>query len=97
MAGGFDSQEMNTMSLLKMVDDCTTTDIEVFKASLPDDSRVSFEKMSEVRKLLLATLSKLDEEKMEKLRALSGLFLVGLHDVNNLLFVLQLLRNPELE
>lgn len=97
MGEGDGGNKIDTMGLLQMVEECTDDDIERFKASLPDVSKNDFEIMSEIRKMLLATLSKLDDEKIKKLRNFSGAFLVGFHDINNLLFLIEILRNPELE
>lgn len=97
MGEGDGGDIIDTISLLKLVDECSADDIEKFKESLPDVSQRDFELMSDIRKLLLATLSKFDEEKMKKLRSLSKPFLVGFHDINNLFFLMEILRNPDLE
>lgn len=99
MGQGVDGGKMDldTLVLLEMINDCQEQDIEKFKESLPDISKQDFEIMTDIKKLLLTALSRFDEAKIRSIKELSGNFLVGFHDINNLLFLLEILRNPSLD
>lgn len=79
--------------LMERFDTCGEADIRRFADSLEAESRIIFNEMSESRKLIMTMLAKLSDDEVQRLRdSMRNSFLVGFHDLNNELMILQSLK-----
>ncbi|MCC7433036.1 hypothetical protein IT412_05965 [Candidatus Peregrinibacteria bacterium] len=84
------------MDFIIMVDDCNEEDEKKLRETLDDSSKEVFDQLTDIRRRIITTFSKLDKNQLEAVKRLSkGNYLVGLHDLNNLLSVFILISEKE--
>lgn len=84
-----DVKGLQNGELLELLDQVTPEDIIGYRLGLSVEAKAIFDEIEERRKLIVVALNKLTPEAIEDLRReMKGRYLVGFHDLNNVLIVL---------
>lgn len=85
---------LKPLDFLAMIGDCEEIDIQKFRNSLGPEGKIVFDMMNETRQHLMSALDRLSKKQINDLQK-SVTYMVGLHDLNNLLFIFHILREVD--
>lgn len=84
------------LNLIIKLGECTEEDMKEFRETLPDFGKSIFDRLDEAKKMSLVVLGKMSKEELDAhknlLKDYGGDYLVGIHNLNNVLFILEQCR-----